>query len=300
MTSNKALCPSCGGSASKAFTTQDFNRSITQETFDYYGCPMCGLLFLHPVPSDLSIYYPEDYYTIPPSIDRLHAIAEKQRYQIELVQRFVPSGNLLEIGPAYGVFAHMAKEAGFCVEVIEMDDRCCGYLREVVGVDVVKSSTPVDALSGVRPKGVIALWHVIEHLQDPWKLLDGVVERLTPNGVLLIATPNPEALQFRLLGYRWPHIDAPRHLQLIPVELLIGQMGRRGLKPVLLTSSDKGAASWNAFGWQRTLMNLTRQHFLRMFGWGCGLVLSKIWYPFERQSLKGSAYTVIFQKVKDL
>lgn len=292
------VCPVCSKPAIFKFQTSDFNRLISREKFIYYSCLDCGLVFLSPIPGNLADYYPNDYYTIPNSVQRLDQIARSQRYQIEMIQRFVQSGRLLEIGPAYGAFARLAKLSGFDVEVIEMDDRCCQYLEQVVGVRVIKNNEPGQVLRTVEPKNVIALWHVVEHLLNPWMVLEQAAARLLPGGILLIATPNPDALQFRILRSRWPHVDAPRHLQLIPVNLLIQQLAPLGLKPVMVTSNDKGGRSWNVFGWQKTLMNLSHQQHIQLFLKALGLILGKVLGVFESGELKGAAYTAIFQKVK--
>ena len=60
------------------------------------------------------------------------------------------------------------------------------------------------------------MWHVIEHLRRPWEVIERAAANLQDGGVLAIATPNPRALQFKLLRRRWAHLDAPRHLFLIP------------------------------------------------------------------------------------
>ncbi len=292
------VCPVCSKPAIFKFQTSDFNRLISREKFIYYSCLDCGLVFLSPIPGNLADYYPNDYYTIPNSVQRLDQIARSQRYQIEMIQRFVQSGRLLEIGPAYGAFARLAKLSGFDVEVIEMDDRCCQYLEQVVGVRVIKNNEPGQVLRTVEPKNVIALWHVVEHLLNPWMVLEQAAARLLPGGILLIATPNPDALQFRILQSRWPHVDAPRHLQLIPVNLLIQQLAPLGLMPVMVTANDKGGRSWNVFGWQKTLMNLSHQQHIQLFLKALGLILGKVLGVFESGELKGAAYTAIFQKVK--
>ncbi|GIT65471.1 MAG: hypothetical protein Ct9H300mP23_10980 [Nitrospinota bacterium] len=35
-----------------------------------------------------------------------------------------------------------------------------------------------------------------------------------------MAAPNPQAWQFHIMGKLWPHLDAPRHLYLLPAEVL--------------------------------------------------------------------------------
>ena len=282
------------------FRTRDLNRRVSEETFDYYRCPGCGLIFLSPVPADLGKYYQADYYhgASPPALSDLAAAARKwEGYKIGIVRRFAPDGRLLEIGPGSGGFAYLAKESGYETEVIEMDEGSCQYLRDVVGVSVIQSNDAAAAMNdgGLGPYDVIALWHVIEHLSDPLATIDAAAARLSPGGILAVAAPNPASFQFRLLGRHWTHVDAPRHVMLIPLETLLRRGEARGLKPVLVTTSDEGAVYWNRFGWEESLFNLTtrwRRNLLRKIGAG----LTSLFSPLERGGLRGSAYTVVFQK----
>ena len=157
---SKAACPFCGQPAVFLFEAMDENRHITEDHFRYFKCDSCGLVFLLNPPIDLGRYYQAEYYEIP-NLDRLRKIARKDTERIDTVRKFTGRGRLLEIGPAFGVFAWQAKNAGFEVDVIEMDSRCCEHLRNVVGVNVTQSDRPEASLRGLRSHDVIALWHVI-------------------------------------------------------------------------------------------------------------------------------------------
>ena len=119
----------------------DENRRVSEERFPYLRCSSCGVISIAEPPSGLSRYYQRDYYEIP-TLGKLSAIAAKNSGRLETVQRFLRSGRLLEVGPAFGVFAWQAKQAGFVVDVIEMDSACCDYLRHNVGVQVTQSDSP--------------------------------------------------------------------------------------------------------------------------------------------------------------
>ena len=293
-----AGCPNCGQACSVGFRTKDRNRRTTDELFDYYHCRACGLWFLHPVPSDLGRYYPKDYYTIPASVQELAAALSGVRYKLEILKPFVRSGRLLEIGPACGDFALQAKQAGFEVDAIEMDPRCCEFLVKQVGVRAVCTADTLGALREAGPYDVIAMWHVIEHLTDVWRILTAIADRLKPGGVALLAAPNPEAFQFRILRGRWPHVDAPRHVLLIPLPLLIKQARRCGLQPAWMSTDDEGARGWNQFGWEQALSNLATSQKAKQRLRGLGRWIARRAERWDRREGRGSAYTVIFRKVE--
>lgn len=181
-------------------------------------------------------------------MEDLASAAELERYKIDIVTRFVKNGKLLEIGPASGGFACLAKQAGFDVEVIEMNKECCEFLEGKLGVRVINSHNEQEALAKLEQKSVIALWQVIEHLRDPFGLLTEACNKILSGGILVIAAPNPDALQFRILGRHWVHVDAPRHVYLIPQNVLVEKAKAMGMKLVFATTNDVGSIGWNKFG----------------------------------------------------
>ncbi len=292
-------CPLCNNKSKLFFRATDVNRKITREIFHYYRCRSCGLIFLAPIPNDIGQYYPNNYYSIPCSANELAKAAQFERYKIDIVTQFATRrGRLLEIGPAYGSFIYLAKEAGFDAEAIEMDPNCCRFMSEIVGIKAIQSNDPQEALKSVENYDVIALWHVIEHLPDPWKTLEAIANKLLPGGILVIAAPNPEAFQFRVLGRFWPHVDAPRHVNLIPLSLLGERMQSYGLKKIWSSITDKGALGWNTFGWVYFFTNFTTSRFLKTILAIIGRITSIILGPIERMKCLGSAYTVVYQREK--
>ena len=205
-------------------------------------------------------------------------------------------GGSLEVGPAYGNFAGLAKEAGFDVVTVEMDSRCCRFLENTLGVRAINS---LDVETAVAPLGsldVAALWHVVEHLRSPWTALEAIARKIRPGGILVIATPNPLAWQFRVLGRRWPHVDAPRHLFLIPPAALSEFLRGVGFQVVSLTTTDPGSIGWNTFGWQVWLGNYFRSQPMKVGTHLAGRLLGKILSPVERREGTGSAYTLVAMK----
>lgn len=289
-------CPNCTANAPLYFRACDINRKISEDNFDYYKCSSCKLIFLSPIPNNLGDYYPQDYYHIHQTIEDLASGAEFERYKIDIVNRFIQGGDLLEIGPASGGFAYLAKKAGFDVEVIEMNEECCQFLEEKLGVHAVNSHNEQEALAKLEQKNVIVLWQVIEHLQDPFGLLREAYNKLQRGGVLVLAAPNPDALQFSILRRNWVHVDAPRHVFLIPKKVLVENAVKMGMKLVFETTNDIGSIGWNKFGWEFSLSNYFTNPRFRDIAYKMGGVITRLLAPFETIEGQGSAYTLVFLK----
>lgn len=289
-------CSYCQTPSALYFKSRDYNRSVTNQTFEHLRCPRCELIFIDPVPSSLADFYPDEYHSIPLDSARLEANSKYESYKVQLIERFVSKGRLLEIGPSSGAFSFLAKRAGFEVDAIEMNESCCDFLSKVVGIHSIHSSNPIEVLQRAEPYDVIAMWHVIEHLPDPWLTLGAVSSALSPGGIAILASPNPDAWQFRIMGRFWPHLDAPRHLMLIPMKLLREKMSTLGMNTILATTTDAGSIRWNAFGWEYLFANLSKQFYIRRVLRLVGRVMSIFMARFEKHEGKGSAYTMIFQK----
>ena len=294
---NPPHCPYCGAAVQLRFTAADRNRNLASERFGYHECDGCGLIFLWPVPEELGRFYPPDYYELPVSrSDLVSRSWPHEAYKIELLRDLAPGRRLAEVGPGIGGFAALAQDAGYDVSVIEMDARACAFLERTVGVRVHHTEDAPGALQRAGPFDVIAMWHVIEHLRDPFGTLSAVAAALAPGGVAVIAAPNPEALQLRLFGRRWTHLDAPRHLFLIPIATLAEAATARGLEVAEVTTTDAGSLGWNRFGWRETLAHSVRgrytAHALRLVG----TVPAVLAAPIERRDRLGATYTMALRR----
>jgi 2-polyprenyl-3-methyl-5-hydroxy-6-metoxy-1,4-benzoquinol methylase len=288
-------CPLCAADGDPAFVARDRNREISPLPFPYARCRDCATLWLTEVPTDLGRYYPEAYYELPAAAD-LPKLAAGEQAKVDLIAAQTAPGRLVEIGPGFGVFAFAAKRAGHTVTGIEMDARCCAYLRDTVGVEAINSAEPETVLAGLEPSRVIALWHVIEHVPAPGALLDAIAANLEPGGVAVIATPNPEALQFRLLKERWAHVDAPRHLSLMPLDALSARASRAGLRLAGLTLRDPAGRHWNRFGWEYALRRRPAGGPAGPVVNLAGIAAAQLLRPLEGRGRNGAAYTAVFRK----
>jgi 2-polyprenyl-3-methyl-5-hydroxy-6-metoxy-1,4-benzoquinol methylase len=188
------------------------------------------------------------------------------------------------------------QEAGYECSAIEMDATCCRYLRDTVGVEAHESNDPAAALSALGDFEVIALWHVIEHVPDPVGVLKAASEALAPGGIVILATPNPDSLQFGLLRERWVHLDAPRHLFLIPSAEIVREALGLGLELALQTTQDEGTRGWDLFGWRESLAGAARRSRTRSWLRLVGSVLMRLAKPWERREGRGSTYTLVLRK----
>lgn len=293
-------CPLCGHRGRPALIAWDRNRETTDERFRYDRCVECATVFIGQPPADPARYYAGDYYNFDadgqPAWTRNPGLIRTEEYRVARLLHYVGRGRLVEIGSGAGGFASAARAAGFAVTAVEMDRRCSEYLEQEVGVETICSDRPVDVLARLPRAEVIALWHVLEHLPDPAELLAAAADRLAPGGVLALGLPNPDSLQFRVLGRRWAHLDAPRHLGLMPARAVIAHVAPLGLAPVELTTRDPCGLLCNTFGWTYALRSRPATAPTRVPTVTAGRLLSALLAPIERSGLRGAAMLLLLRK----
>ncbi len=103
------------------------------------------------------------------------------------------------------------------------------------------------------PQGwaAIVLWHSLEHLREPGRLLAELPALLSADGVVVVAMPNPASVQARVFGPRWFALDLPRHLIHVPAPALLRALREAGLRPAR-TSGLRGGQS--VFGWLQGML----------------------------------------------
>jgi len=167
-------------------------------------------------PDAVRALYGASYYQVYGGLDAGYdADPERRRYEsarrLRLVQRYVRRGRLLEIGSAVGYFLAAAKRAGFEPTGIEPAEELARAARERFGVDA-RAGFVEDAELEPASFEAVCMWHVLEHIPDPQRVLRRLLDVLTPAGVLAIEVPNAGSEEARHLGAAWPHWDPAHHV----------------------------------------------------------------------------------------
>jgi 2-polyprenyl-3-methyl-5-hydroxy-6-metoxy-1,4-benzoquinol methylase len=156
----------------------------------------------------------------------------------ECVMRHLPrpsSGRaLLDVGCGNGQFLALAFSAGWRVTGFDLDPKAVNNAR-FRGLDV--------RLGGFEtlPQAIdcfdaITVSHVIEHVYNPKELIANCYRLLKPGGYFWIETPNINSYGHSEFKGDWLGLDPPRHLQLVPWNLLKDMLLEAGFNHVALAS----------------------------------------------------------------
>ncbi|MDA2916157.1 class I SAM-dependent methyltransferase [Nitrospinae bacterium AH_259_B05_G02_I21] len=206
-------------------------------SFSHYRCDTCGLRFVWPLPEPEIIrsVYGEGYRPDPHKPDyqaegRAYAQTSRENLLIDLPNGFATSGlRLLDVGCGFGFFLEAVRQDFRHVCGVEISEPQRVLALETLGLKVPKG----DATSipfGDESVDVVTILDVLEHLPNPRAGLQEAKRVLTPGGLLVIATPNPESMTARILGQRWIYYTPPEHLHLFPPRSLVSFVEKEGFE----------------------------------------------------------------------
>lgn len=213
-------CLLCGsGNWSPLVEAPDMGLAANGRWFMVVQCRDCGLCFTNPRPSPVTIgqFYQSDY---PPHQPRAKEDAPRWWQRLPGLGRWhdprrrLPrfgQGRLLDFGCGNGSFLVRMRRQGWNVCGLDSDLEVIDRLRREHGIPGVVGSLPHPELPD-EAFDAVTMWQSLEHVHQPLETLRAAHRLLTPDGKLIVATPNIDSLAFRWFGPAWSGLDLPRHL----------------------------------------------------------------------------------------
>jgi SAM-dependent methyltransferase len=231
MTLETIECVLCGGAG---------DRVVIEEN-GYQGrrCDSCGLIFVSPRPTAddvVSLYAHDGAYVpsqqqmrVPSFADRLH-----DRRTLGLLRRYRTDGRLTEIGAGGGHFVTEARLMGFDVSAVELNP----ILREhIESLDIpCTGSLEADA-------DILYSCDVLSHFHDPFREMQGMHDRLSDDGLLVLETGNLGDVDVRYLN-RFSRFQYPDHLFFFGESALRELLSRTGFEVLATRRYNILASLW--------------------------------------------------------
>jgi SAM-dependent methyltransferase len=196
----------------KQLSTQDY--FLTQEKFEIYQTSIPGVLKTYPQPEKLEAYYDTTNYLSHNDSDvslfaRLYRLARKWNIhsKYKLISKFSNDGAVLDVGAGNGELVRYLKEKHIDAQGYEPSGtaRKVAYRKDVLLLDHLPTSKRLFFT-------VIQMFHVLEHIPDPEKMMRELHSMLEADGMLLIALPNYKSWDASFFKKYWAGYDVPRHL----------------------------------------------------------------------------------------
>lgn len=194
-------------------------------------CPVCDFAWQWPPQRDLqaSIQHAKTRYTTDQDCSYYHP---ERREKVALEQlAFVESlartpRRLLDVGAGDGAFVKVAASRGW--SALGLDPAAP---EEIVGNPAIRQIT-LDGLPAGELFDVVTLWDVIEHLDQPFEVLQEAVQRVRPGGWLVVETGNFQSLNRLKAGKSWWAYAADHRWYFSPpvVEQMFASLGLVNVK----------------------------------------------------------------------
>jgi ubiquinone biosynthesis O-methyltransferase len=178
-------------------------------------------LFLNPMPaaSEIANFYPQQYWwnaAQSGSLKKLESLYRRIALRDHIMFIAKSAGNrrglqLLDVGCGSGTLLSLLKRRGFRVRGVDFSSEAAAIAKSENDVNVAVGSLE-EVHFHDESFDVITLFHVMEHVTNPRRVLEEVSRILRPNGAVILQVPNIESWQFKMFGAKWYGLDIPRHV----------------------------------------------------------------------------------------
>jgi 2-polyprenyl-3-methyl-5-hydroxy-6-metoxy-1,4-benzoquinol methylase len=228
-------CAICGGTTVEQACLK-FGQQIAR-------CQQCRLVFVSPrLPKEAiwqrysAEYFWKEYLPALGVVDGhfdLETFDARHAGMLDLVRRERGGaiGRLLEVGAGAGFFLKAAERAGWIVRGVELSAEGAAFATSRLGLDVRRE--PAETIDfGEARFDVAVMFDVVEHLFEPTVVLAAIRRLLVPGGLLVVTTPNFDALSRIILGRDWAVLSPLEHLYYYTERTLAMQLECAGFADV--------------------------------------------------------------------
>jgi 2-polyprenyl-3-methyl-5-hydroxy-6-metoxy-1,4-benzoquinol methylase len=247
-------CPACGESSNRQLygRYRDEEYFTSAELFDYWLCGACQTVYLHPLPlTRLREIYPSNYYSFAPRagaglVQRVKRWLDQRQFRAVLRRLGGAELRVLDVGGGNGWLLDLLREIDPRVrhtQIVDLDPAAAAQAR-AKGHEY--ACQRVEEFSSEHRFDLVLLMNLIEHVESPRRLLSKLAGLLAPDGLVLMKTPNVDALDARLFhGSYWAGLHVPRHWVLFTRESFGRALAGTGLR-VREFAYTQGAPFWAA------------------------------------------------------
>jgi len=252
------VCPLC----KKENSVLCYGHIRHDTNYKLVACDNCNLFYLNPFPTKMKIksFYGSKYYYDNPVNDGV--FATKSLLFFNSIKKYLPSGGCsLDVGCSKGFLSYFFKKHNFDAYGIDLSSKACSFARKI-GVNAIASD-----LLNYNPNkkfDVITIIDLIEHVDEPQKVLKKANSLLKKGGLLIVSTPNIKSFYSKISKSNWAGFDLPFHIIYFSKDSL-----SFGLKNAGFKSNNFLTDSFNLIsieGLLRTNLNVYFGKLLEFFG----------------------------------
>jgi len=175
-------------------------RTVVRNNLSMFLCDSCNLFWRE----DFSL--PENHYENQDfrlSNEKIEQRVSNAKDRINIIKKYVTLDNLCDIGCGEGVFLKTLKDLGYKNLVGLEPGKVAQDFAKTNNLKIVEGS--IESLDrkffSENNIHTVTMFHVIEHLNDPFKLLKKVFDSMSVGDKLVIETPDMESYLLKKLNY---------------------------------------------------------------------------------------------------
>ena len=221
------ICPVCGTRAERN-PVEDFHQS------SLYACSACDLHFWYPVSMPDASWHEMAYQ----GRDQTAMPLEPGHHFFLSDPKAPKSGHLLDLGCGVGNFLAAARDAGFEVVGIELNQNAVRFAREHYGLQNILAMHPQEFLAAHPEEkfDVVTFFEVLEHQDSPKAFLNIAKDCLADRGFLALSVPNRSRWQKGVETLDYP----PNHLTRWSPRALGNFLERNGFEVLTMRQEPLG------------------------------------------------------------
>lgn len=197
-------------------------------------CPRCGFLWL----KDRSPATEYEESDVDLSRAKIDARKRNCRNRIAMISRYIALDRVCDVGCGEGLFLAAVRDRHYRDPMgLEPGSACVAYGR-TLGLSIEQGTAEdYPARFAAHPRDVVTLFHVIEHLVDPFETMRMFRRELRPGSYVVIETPNIQSYSARQWGDRWRFIYR-QHLSYFSPSTLRACLEQAGFKILVQGRQD--------------------------------------------------------------
>lgn len=238
---NTKGCPICN---------HDVSIYCSKDRATYFKCKFCGTIFQDPLPTlqEMKDYanaeYSDGLYKEYLEADSLKYATFEYRLN-ELMKVFKKQNHLgtspriLDVGCSNGRFIEVALRNGFDAWGLELSENAIAAAAPETKKRIYHGDANLIENIGIEKFNIITAFDLIEHLFDPISFLSNLNKIITPDGIIVITTPDAGSLFRFFMGRNWPMLQPFQHTILLSQKASKILLQRAKYNPIISSGTKK-------------------------------------------------------------
>jgi len=189
-----------------------------KEGFRFVQCKGCNLVYVNPRLNDEKIdhlyvsgrfEYQFRNLFIPSAAYRKEKLYAER---LKLIESYMPTGKLLDVGAAAGHFMETALERGWDAYGVELSPFGIEYAKNELKIKNIYKMGLLEQKFDGDFFDAITMWDVIEHLKNPLDIVKEAYRILKPGGMIFVYVPNFDSVEVAVCKEKCDTIVADAHL----------------------------------------------------------------------------------------